>query len=187
MTETAATVLPTGLTAGTWAIDASHSEAAFTVRHAGIAKVRGTVAITEGTIAVGEDLAVSAVTATLDPATIDTRDANRDGHLKSADFFEVETYPTWTFTSSAVRAAGDGYVVTGDLTIHGVTKTVELATEFNGTATDPFGNARAGFSATTEISRKEFGLTWNAALETGGVLVSDTVKIALEVSAIRQA
>lgn len=187
MTQTTTTALPTGLTAGTWSIDASHSEAAFTVRHAGIAKVRGTVAITEGAITVAEDLTVSSVTATLDPATIDTRDANRDGHLKSADFFEVDTYPTWTFTSTGVRAAGDGYVVTGDLTIHGVTKSVELATEFNGTATDPFGNARAGFSATTEISRKEFGLTWNAALETGGVLVSDTVKIALEISAIRQA
>jgi polyisoprenoid-binding protein YceI len=188
MTETATTTtLPTGLTAGVWTIDASHSEAAFTVRHAGIAKVRGTVAITEGTVTVGDDLAVSGVVAHLDPATIDTRDAGRDGHLKSADFFEVETHPTWTFTSTGVRPAGDDYVVTGDLTIHGVTKSVELKTEFNGTATDPFGNARAGFSAATEISRKDFGLTWNAALETGGVLVSDTVKVALEISAIRQA
>ncbi|MBC7290904.1 MAG: YceI family protein [Actinotalea sp.] len=186
MSETTATTLPAGLTTGTWVVDASHSEAAFTVRHAGIAKVRGTVAITEGVITVGEDLAVSEVRATLDPATIDTRDAGRDGHLKSADFFEVEAFPTWTFVSTGVRADGDDYVVTGDLTLHGVTRTVELTTEFNGTATDPFGNARAGFSASTEISRKEFGLTWNAALETGGVLVGDKVKIALEISAIRQ-
>lgn len=180
------TTLPAGLTAGTWVVDASHSEAGFTVRHAGIAKVRGTIAITDATITVGEDLSLSSVTATLDPATVDTRDANRDAHLKSGDFFDVETYPTWTFTSTGVTARGDDHVVTGDLTIHGVTHPVELATEFNGAATDPFGNARAGFSATTEISRKEFGLTWNAALETGGVLVSDTVKIALELSAIRQ-
>ncbi|KGM13384.1 YceI family protein [Cellulomonas bogoriensis] len=179
------TTLPTGLTAGTWTIDASHSEAAFSVRHAGIAKVRGNVAITEGTITVGEDLAVSGVTATLDAASIDTRDANRDGHLKSADFFDVETYPTWTFTSTSVESKGEEYAVSGDLTIHGVTRPVVLTTEFNGTATDPFGNARAGFSASTEISRKEFGLTWNAALETGGVLVGDTVKITIEVSAIR--
>lgn len=181
------TAIPTELATGTYVIDASHSEAAFSVRHAGIAKVRGTVAITEGTITVGEDLAVSGVAATLDAASIDTRDANRDGHLKSADFFDVETYPTWTFASTSVEPARDGYAVTGDLTIHGVTRQVTLATEFNGTATDPFGNARAGFSATTEISRKEFGLTWNAALETGGVLVGDTVKISLEISAIRQA
>src|SRR5690606_3925206 len=122
------TTLPTGLTAGTWTIDASHSEASFVVRHAGIAKVRGTVEITEGTITVADDLTLSSVQVTLDPATVDTRDANRDGHLKSADFFEVETYPTWTFTSTAVRRDGDDYVVTGDLTIHGVTKQVELTT-----------------------------------------------------------
>ncbi|MDT0165393.1 YceI family protein [Actinotalea sp. AC32] len=180
------TTLPTELATGTYVIDASHSEAAFTVRHAGIAKVRGTVAITEGTITVAED-GVASVTATLDPTTVDTRDANRDGHLKSADFFEVETYPTWSFASTSVERDGDDWVVTGDLTIHGVTKQVRLETEFNGTATDPFGNARAGFSATTEISRKEFGLTWNAALETGGVLVADKVRIGLEISAIRQA
>ncbi|WNB85928.1 YceI family protein [Cellulomonas sp. ATA003] len=181
------TTLPTETLVGTWTIDPSHSEAGFTTRHAGIAKVRGSVAITEGSIVIGEDLASSSVTAVLDPATIDTRDANRDGHLRSADFFDVETMPTWTFTSTSVSAKGDDYVLVGDLTIHGVTRTVELDLEFNGTATDPFGNARAGFSATTDISRKDFGLTWNAALETGGFLVSDNVKVALEISAIKQA
>jgi len=181
------TTLPTETLQGTWTIDASHSEAGFTTRHAGIAKVRGSVAITEGTIVVGDDVASSSVTAVLDPTTIDTRDANRDGHLRSADFFDVESFPTWTFTSTSVTARGDDFVVTGDLTIHGVTKSVELDLEFNGTATDPFGNARAGFSASTEISRKDFGLTWNAALETGGFLVSDNVKISLEISAIKQA
>ncbi len=184
---TVTTTLPTETLTGTWIIDASHSEAGFTTRHAGIAKVRGSVAIVEGTIVVGEDLTTSSVTAVLDPTTIDTRDANRDGHLRSADFFDVESFPTWTFVSTSVAAKSGDYVVTGDLTIHGVTRSVELDLEFNGTATDPFGNARAGFSASTEISRKDFGLTWNAALETGGFLVSDNVKVALEISAIKQA
>jgi polyisoprenoid-binding protein YceI len=182
---TTTTTLPAGLTAGTWNVDTSHSAASFTVRHAGISKVRGTVDVTAGTIVVGEDLASSSVTATLDPATIDTKDAGRDGHLKSADFFDVESHPTWTFTSTSIEADGEDYVVRGDLTIHGVTREVALATEFNGSATDPFGNARTGFSAETEISRKEFGLTWNAALETGGVLVADKVRIAIDVSAIQ--
>jgi polyisoprenoid-binding protein YceI len=181
------TALPTSTLTGTWVIDPSHSEAGFTTRHAGIAKVRGSVAITEGTVVIGDDVTTSSVTASLDPSTIDTRDANRDGHLRSADFFDVETHPAWTFASTAVTASGSDYVLVGDLTIHGVTRTVELELEFNGTATDPFGNARAGFSAVTEISRKDFGLTWNAALETGGFLVSDTVKISLEISAIKQA
>ncbi len=181
------TTLPTALTAGTWAIDPSHTEASFTVRHAGISKVRGTVAVTSGTITVAEDLTLSGVTAALDPSTINTGDANRDGHLKSADFFDLEKFGEWTFASTAVRADGEDYVVTGDLTINGVTKPVDLAVEFGGAATDPFGNQRAGFSASVTISRKDFGITWNAALEAGGVLVSDKVVIGLEVSAIKQA
>ncbi len=181
------TTLPTGLTAGTWAIDPSHTEASFTVRHAGISKVRGSVAVTAGAITVADDLSLSSVTASLDPSTISTGDAGRDGHLKSADFFDVEKFGAWTFTSTAVRPDGDDYVVVGDLTINGVTQVVELATEFSGIATDPFGNQRAGFSASVTISRKEFGITWNAALETGGVLVSDKVVINLEVEAIKQA
>ncbi|WP_129337605.1 YceI family protein [Cellulomonas endophytica] len=184
---TTATALPIGLVAGTYALDASHSEAAFTVRHAGISKVRGTIGIVEGTVVVGEGLESSSVQVTLDPATVSTKDANRDGHLKSADFFEVETYPTWSFVSTEVRAQGDAHVVMGDLTIHGVTRSVELATEFNGTATDPFGNRRIGFEASTTISRKDFGLTWNAALEAGGVLVSDKVVITIDASLIAQA
>jgi len=184
--STTTTALPTGLTTGTWAVDGSHTEAAFTVRHAGISKVRGTVAVSEGTITVGEDLASTAVSVTLDPATVSTGDANRDGHLKSGDFFDVEKFGQWTFVSTEIREAGSEYVIAGDLTIHGVTQPVELATEFNGTAVDPFGNTRAGFEASVTISRKDFGLTWNAALEAGGVLVSDKVAIALDVSAIRQ-
>lgn len=171
------------LTAGTWTIDASHSEAAFTVRHAGIAKVRGTVAITEGAVVVGED-GTATVTATLDPATVNTGDETRDGHLKTADFFEVESFPTWTFSAAAVPVSTEADVA-GELTIHGVTQPVVLATEFNGTAVDAYGALRAGFSATTTISRKDFGLTWNAALEAGGVLVSDKVQIAIELSTVK--
>lgn len=182
-----ATALPTDLVAGTWTVDASHSEASFSVRHAGISKVRGTVAITEGTIVVGEDLTVTSVTATLGASTISTGDAGRDGHLKSADFFDVEQFATWTFASTSVRAAGGHYALVGDLTIHGVTKSVELETEFNGTAVDLYNNLRAGFSASTTISRKEFGLTWNAVLEAGGVLVSDKVVISIDAAAIKQA
>lgn len=186
MSTTATTALPAGLTTGTWAIDASHSEAGFTVRHAGISKVRGKVAITEGSVTVGDTLAETSVTATLDPSTVSTGDAGRDGHLKSGDFFDVEAFGAWTFVSTEVRNDGGEYVIAGDLTIHGVTQPVELATEFAGTAVDPFGNTRAGFEASVTISRKDFGLTWNAALEAGGVLVSDKVVIALDISAIRQ-
>ena len=179
------TTTTTALSTGTWTIDPSHSEAAFTVRHAGIAKVRGTVSITGGAVVVAED-GTATVTATLDPATVNTGDETRDGHLKTADFFEVESFPTWTFSSAPVAIEDEETEVTGDLTIHGVTQPVTLATEFNGTATDAYGNLRAGFSATTAISRKDFGLTWNAALEAGGVLVSDKVQIALELSTIKQ-
>jgi polyisoprenoid-binding protein YceI len=187
MTATTSTALPAGLTTGTYAIDGAHTDAAFTVRHAGISKVRGTVAVTEGTITVGEDLASSSVSVVLDPATVSTGDAGRDGHLKSGDFFDVEKFGQWTFVSTDVREDGGDYVIAGDLTIHGVTQNVELATEFAGTAVDPFGNSRAGFEASVTISRKDFGLTWNAALEAGGVLVSDKVVITLDVSAIKQA
>ena len=180
------TAIPTGLTTGTWAVDASHTEAAFTVRHAGISKVRGTVAVTEGTVVVGDDLASTSVSVTLDPSTVTTGDANRDGHLTSPDFLDVANYPEITFRSTGVKSHdGNEFVLLGDLTIHGVTRQVELETEFNGTAVDPFGNTRAGFEASVTISRKDFDLTWNAALEAGGVLVSDKVVIALDVSIIK--
>ncbi|SDS85304.1 YceI family protein [Paraoerskovia marina] len=178
------TALPTGLTAGTHAIDASHSQAAFVVRHAGISKVRGSIAISAGTITVGEDLESSSVTATLDAASVSTGDEGRDGHLRSADFWDAESNPTWTFTSTSVRADGDDYVIEGDLTINGTTRPVTLETEFSGAATDPFGNPRVGFEASTKISRKDFGLTWNAPLEAGGVLIGDKITITLDVSAI---
>ncbi len=187
MTTTTTTALPAGVRAGTWAVETSHSRAGFTVRHAGIAKVHGTVAITQGEIVIGDTVEESSVRATLDPATVDTGAEQRDQHLRSADFFEVEAHPTWEFRSTSVRADGDTFLVEGDLTIRGVTRTVVLRTEFEGAATDPFGAARLGATATTEISRKDFGLTWNAALETGGVLVADKVTITLDVEAVARA
>ena len=172
---------------GTYTIDPSHSEVSFTVRHAGIAKVRGVFSEFSGDVVVAENLALSAARAEIVASSVQTGDKNRDNHLRGGDFFNVETRPTWTFTSNAVKHDGDDLVLVGDLTINGITKPVELDVEYNGAATDPFGNQRVGFSAVTEVSRKEFGLTWNAALETGGVLVGDKAKIALEVSAVKQA
>ncbi|GAB3165697.1 YceI family protein [Myceligenerans halotolerans] len=179
-----ATPLPAGIAAGAYDIDPSHSTAAFSVRHAGIAKVRGTIDIASGTITVGEDIESSGVTAELDAKSVNTGDSGRDQHLVSNDFWGADENPAWTFQSTGVSLDDDNIVVTGDLTINGNTKAVELTGDFTGTAKDPFGNNRAGFEASTEINRKDFGITWNAALETGGVLVGDKVKITLDVSAI---
>ena len=181
------TTLPAGLTAGTYTVDPSHSEVGFTTRHAMVTKVRGTFSDVEGTVVLDEDANLISVNAVVQMASIDTRSADRDGHLRSPDFFDVEAFPTMTFVSRSVAVGGEGFVVVGDLTIKGVSQEVTLDVEATGVATDPFGNARAGFSAEFEINRKDFGLTWNAALETGGVLVSEKVKIALEISAIKQA
>ncbi|KAE8764361.1 YceI family protein [Georgenia thermotolerans] len=169
--------------AGSYVIDGSHTDVAFTVRHAGISKVRGKFEKVEGTITVGENLADSAASVTIDAASINTGDANRDGHLRSADFWDAESKPTWTFVSTGVEGDGEEFVLKGDLTINGVTNPVALDAEFNGSVVDAFGSPRIGFSATTEISRKEFGLTWNAAMETGGFLVGDKVKVQLEIEA----
>jgi polyisoprenoid-binding protein YceI len=173
--------------AGTYVVDPSHTEVGFTVRHAGISKVRGKFDKFEGKIVIAENLAESSSIVTIDASSINTGDANRDGHLRSADFWDAESKPTWTFVTSGLEGDGEEFTLNGDLTINGVTKPVALDVEFNGAATDPFGSKRIGFSASTEVSRKEFGLTWNAALETGGLLVGDKVKIALEVEATPEA
>ncbi|WP_246956638.1 YceI family protein [Brachybacterium sp. Marseille-Q7125] len=165
------------LTPGTWTLDPTHTSAAFTVRHAGISKVRGQFTEPSGTLTVGEGGKDLAVNVTLQTASIDTGNADRDNHLRSADFFDAEQFPTVTFVSTTME---DGEM-TGDLTLHGVTKSVTVDYEYEGAATDPFGVYRAGFTGSTKISRKEFGLTWNAALEAGGVLVSDEVRIQIEV------
>lgn len=186
-TTTTATPLPEGLVAGTYAIDASHSEVGFVARHAMVTKVRGRFTEVEGTITFADSVEASSATATISAASVTTGSEQRDGHLQSPDFFDVATYPSITFTSTGVRAEGGEFVLEGDLTIKDVTKRVTVPVEFEGTATDPFGNQRAGFSAAFDVDREDWGLTWNAALETGGVLVSKKVKLQLDISAIKQA
>ena len=172
--------------AGTWVIDPSHSRLGFETRHAVITKVRGHFADFEGTIVVGDDAAASSVKISAKLDSIDTGSADRDAHLKSADFFDTENTNELVFESTGIKATGDTFVVTGNLTIKDVTNSIEIAVEATGTAADPFGNTRAGFEGTSELSRKDFGLTWNVALETGGFLVSDNIKLQLDVSAIKQ-
>ncbi|MDQ0754999.1 YceI family protein [Arthrobacter sp. B3I4] len=179
--------LPQGLTPGTWTLDMSHSEVGFSVRHAGISKVRGRFTEATAEARVGDSLADATLHATVKTASFDSGDANRDGHVRGPDFFDVENYPEMTFRATSIRGDGEDYVLTGDLTIRDVTKPVDLEVEFTGVAVDPFGATRAGFSAETDISRKEFGLTWNAALEAGGLLVSDKVKISVEAAMVKQA
>ncbi|AUI49857.1 YceI family protein [Arthrobacter crystallopoietes] len=179
--------LPQGLAQGVWNLDLTHSEIGFTVRHAGISKVRGRFTDATAEARVGESLAESTLHATVNTASFESGDANRDAHVKGPDFFDVEQYPEMTFVATGVEGDGEDYTVTGDLTIRGVTKPVEVEVEFTGVAVDPFGATRAGFTGETEISRKEFGLTWNAALEAGGVLVSDKVKIHLDAALVKQA
>ncbi|QKW29576.1 YceI family protein [Streptomyces seoulensis] len=174
---------------GDYTIDPAHSTLGFTARHAMVTNVKGRFTEFTGSLRLdGADPAAS--TAALDIAmnSIDTGSADRDGHLKSADFFRTEEFPSMTFRSTKAEAlGGDDYRVTGDLTILGVTKPVTIDLEFNGAATDPFGNERAGFEGKAEILRSEWGLTWNAALETGGVLVSDKIKLTFDISAIKSA
>ena len=174
------------LTAGTWAIDPAHSEVSFTVRHLMVSKVRGTFTGFTGSITVADDALASSVEATIDMASIDTRDAGRDAHLRSPDFFETDTYPTMTYRSVSVRPHGDDFVVEGELTLHGITRPVALDLELNGVSADPWGGTRAGFSAETEINRKDFGVDITMPLDGGGVVVGDKIKVHLEIEAILQ-
>jgi len=180
------TTIP-GYQVGVWNIDPVHSEVSFSVRHMMVSKVRGRFGTFEGQIVTAADPLQSSVTATIDLSSIDTNDANRDGHLRSADFFDVETHPKMTFKSTSVAAGGDGFVVRGDLTLHGVTKEVTLNVEANGFGPDAFGGVRAGFTATTEISRKDFGVEFNMVLPDGvGVVIGDKVQITIEAEAVLQ-
>jgi polyisoprenoid-binding protein YceI len=173
---------------GDYTIDPSHSSLGFVARHAMVTKVRGQFTGFEGTAHVdAANPAASKVDLTIDVTTVDTRSADRDGHLKSGDFFDVETYPTIRFVSTDVKRSGSVWTVTGDLTIKDVTKSVSVDFEETGSAQDPFGNVRVGFEGETTINRKDWGLTWNAALETGGVLVSEKIKLEFDVSAIKSA
>lgn len=173
---------------GDYALDVSHTRLGFSARHAMVTKVRGQFKDFSGTAHVSaSNPADSKVDVTIQVASIDTGSADRDAHLRSPDFFEVEKYPTITFSSTDVKRDGDEWEITGDLTIKDVTKSVTIEFEETGSAQDPFGNVRAGFEGETTISRKDWGLTWNAALETGGVLVSDKIKLEFDVSAIKSA
>jgi polyisoprenoid-binding protein YceI len=173
---------------GTWTIDPSHTRVGFVARHAMVTKVRGAFEDVAGTIVVdGRNPSGSTASVAVQLASVATGSPDRDAHLRSPDFFDVEVNKEMTFASTTVKQDGDSFVLLGDLTIKGVTRPVEIEFEPTGVATDPFGNVRAGFEGEAELSRKEFGLVWNVALEAGGVLVSDKIKIQLDVSAIRTA
>ena len=180
------TTIPATLT-GTYAIDPTHSRIGFVARHAMVTKVRGSFNEFEGSgYFDAEDPASSRLALTIQAASIDTRNPDRDGHLKSNDFFDMEKYPAITFTSTAVdQVDSENYRVTGDLTIKGVTKPVTVDFEYTGTAVDPYGNTRIGLEGKTTVNRKDWGVNWNAALEAGGVLVSEKVTLEFEVSAVR--
>ncbi|HWS82633.1 MAG TPA: YceI family protein [Ktedonobacteraceae bacterium] len=173
----------------TWNIDATHSHATFSVRYMLVSTVKGKFNVLSGTLNIDEaNPANSSIEAEVDATSIDTNEPNRDNHLRSPDFFDVEKYPKLTFKSTKVEPAGDNeYKVTGDLTMHGVTKPVVFNVEYSGQAKDPSGSQHAGFSAKTKISRKEWGLTWNQLIETGGALVSDEVKIEVDLAAVTKA
>jgi polyisoprenoid-binding protein YceI len=172
-----------------WQFDLSHSSVQFHVRHLMVSKVHGRFHKWSGTLEIDPaDLTRSHIEVAVDAASIDTQEPKRDDHLRSPDFFDVASFPQLTFKSTAIeqRAPGD-YAVTGDLTIHGITRSVKLSVEGGETVKDPWGGIRTGFSAKTTISRKDFGLTWNVALETGGFVVGDKVEITLEIEAIKKA
>lgn len=172
---------------GTWEIDPSHSLVGFTARHLMVAKVRGRFGSFSGTIEIAEQPEDSSASVTLDAASIDTRDEKRDEHLRSPDFLDVANHPSLTFRSTGFRQTGKtSFELPGELTIRGVTKPVTLQAEYEGLTPDPWGNTRAVFTASTEIDREDWGLTWNVALETGGVLVGKIVKIELEVQAVHK-
>jgi polyisoprenoid-binding protein YceI len=172
-----------------WSVDPSHSSLDFSIRHMMIAKVKGTFHSFDATVeADPADLTTADILVTVDLSSIDTRNTDRDAHLRSADFFDVENFPKMTFQSTKITKTGDGeYNVTGDLTLHGVTKPETLSVTFEGAGKDPWGNEKVGFSGQGSIKRSDFGLTYNAALETGGVLIADEVKISLEIEAVKQA
>ena len=182
--STTTTIVPTG----TWAADTAHSSIGFSVKHLGIATVRGSFGEFEGTLEVGDDLASAKVKGSAKVDSIDTSEPQRDAHLKSADFFDAENHPELTFESSSVREIdGETFEITGDLTMHGVTKPVTLKAEVQGTETDPWGNERVGLEITGKLDRSDWDMKFNQALGSGNLLVSDTVKLALDISAIKKA
>jgi polyisoprenoid-binding protein YceI len=187
MTQVAATRSVNGVelpASGTWKIDPTHSMVEFVGRHLMVSKVRGRFSDIDGVIHVAENPSDSSVEVTIQTASVDSRDPQRDAHLKSAELFDVEQYPTIRFRSTKVEGAGAEWKVTGDVTIKDVTRPVVLDVEYTGVVADPWGGQRAGFSASTEINREDWGVNWNVALEAGGWLVSKKIRIELEVEAI---
>jgi polyisoprenoid-binding protein YceI len=187
MTDTATTTLDIpGYREGTWVIDPAHSEVAFSIRHLMISKVKGKFERFQATFVTPANPLEASVTASAEVASISTGDPNRDGHLRTGDFFEAETYPTIDFVSTGARVERGEFLVDGNLTIKGVTKPVTFEFDFGGFGGDPYGNYKAGASAKTVINREDFGLTYNAALETGGMLLGDTVTITIDLQAALQ-
>ncbi|MBV9844612.1 MAG: YceI family protein [Kutzneria sp.] len=189
MSGTLSTPLAVGIPkyqAGTWKVDPAHSDVAFSVRHLMISKVRGRFTNYDVTLVTSEDPLRSSVTATIDVASIHTGNEQRDTHLRSASFLEVDKHPTMSYRSIGIRRTGDGWIVDGELTLHGVTRQVPLAVEVNGFASDQYGGQRVGFSATADINRRDFGITTTVPMDGGGVAVGDKVSISLEIEAVRQ-
>ena len=184
-TDTGALTAIPGYVAGTWSIDPVHTEVGFAARHMMVSKVRGRFRTFSGQIVTGENPLDSSVTAEIELSSIDTGNEQRDAHIRSADFFEVETYPTMTYRSTGVRVEDGEYIVDGELTLKGVTKNVSLNLELNGFGPDPYGGTRAGFTATGELSRSEFNVAFNAPMANGGVVVSDKVTLHLEIEAVK--
>jgi polyisoprenoid-binding protein YceI len=184
MTEaTTQTSIP-GYVAGTWDIDPVHSEVGFSVRHMMVSKVRGRFNTFSGKVVTGKDPLSSSVTAEIELASIITGSEQRDEHIRSADFFEVEKYPTMTYRSTGVRQDGDDYVIDGELTLKGVTKSIPLKLELNGFGPDPYGGTRAGFTATGELNRRDFNVSFSAPMQNGGAVVSDKISLHLEIEAV---
>jgi polyisoprenoid-binding protein YceI len=180
------TLAPATTTTTTWQIDPSHSLVELSVRHMMVSTVKGRFTAVQGSIVTAdEDPTLASVTASIDASSIATGDANRDAHLRSADFLDVEHFPTITFTSKRIEGSRDEFTLVGDLTLHGVTREVALEVTFNGQGTNPYGKTVAGFTAETKLNRKDWGLGWNVALEAGGVLVSDQIKVAIELQVVR--
>lgn len=182
MTTSTTSTIP-GYIAGTWDLDVSHSEIGFSVRHLMVSKVRGRFGKFEGEFVTAEDPLASTVTATVDLGSVITGDENRDAHLRSPDFFDIGSNPVMTYRSTGLRPRGNDYVLDGELTLHGVTRSVPLNLELNGFIESPMGT-RAGFSASGEISRKDFGIEFNMPLDGGGVVVGDKVTISLEIEGV---
>ena len=183
MTVVEAGTLP-GYVTGTWDIDTTHSEVGFSVRHMMVAKVRGKFTKFSGEVLTAPNVLDSSVTAEIDLTSFDTGNEQRDGHIRSADFFDAENHPVMIYRSTGVRAAEDGYVLDGDLTLKGVTRPVSLNLEVNGFGADAYGGTRAGFTATGEISRSDFGISTNMPIEGGGVVIGEKVNITLEIEAV---